>query len=683
MDVCTQPDSDLLSLQPAPSGNAGNSLNPPLSRKQKRVEAAKKEKRIEEALLKLGEQVDCLLQDAAAQLDIEVQMLTSRFLAARATFHESKPTPWQGFVSKMSAVWRDEEDGGQKHKGAAYLNYVVKRISDEGLYTSLSSKEKDELVLYAQELRDSKISAGSARTVNKRLNQGNVRNELYTMAERLQHLHEVTGIEAMMLVVRGKSTDGLKPAYFVSNSARQFLESHISIKMDQFINLLEISCISGAVGIAEENEITRDKLKRLIRDALRASLCAAALSTASDGSGPTIQNADEISAISWTNYKTIVLRYKAVVYGWPMTSEGAMIDPSSIGGKKLLETYLSRITDKLNPTIGFKRLAHEEWVKWCDENSVSAEGLGRMRRVRSDKGKSRKIVESGPILSDAPKSLKRKNQKTIHPSQPAKQSKPNINNNMSDSVATNEPTVGVTQDSPWSLSGDPQDQTFIADPAIILSSTNTPTRSFTFSFPIDNAFLDIQDASTIDSIASSPFEFTPPSPLLSSNTSFSDLQGTMITSPTYPLIQVPAPEPNTMSQATSSATSPGTPRAARLRRRKDPFIVMSPESYASRTPRTRRARTASVSSLASRPNSPSPLPTPSVGNPTELLPPVEPSTIVAPTQGSESVPFGYITHPYVVPEANLAASTPLFAPSIHTTQVVSLYANTEFASPSE
>ncbi|KAG8728478.1 hypothetical protein FRC11_010974, partial [Ceratobasidium sp. 423] len=59
------------------------------------------------------------------------------------------------------------------------------------------------------------------------------------------------------------------------------------------------------MSIAKESKMTQDKVKQLVRDALHASLCAAALSTASDGSGPTIQDADEISAITWMNYKGI------------------------------------------------------------------------------------------------------------------------------------------------------------------------------------------------------------------------------------------------------------------------------------------------------------------------------------------------------------------------------------------
>ncbi|KAG8687671.1 hypothetical protein FRC11_006782 [Ceratobasidium sp. 423] len=707
MDVCSQSNSDLSpTFQPAiQPNNTSAPLEHPLSRKQKRVEAAKKEKQIEGVLLRLGEQVDLLLQDAATELNVEAQVLTSRFLAARSAFHESRPTPWQGFVSKMSTAWKDEEDGGRKHKGAAYLNYVVKRIAEEGLYANLTPKEKEGLVVYAQELRNSKISAGSAKTVDKRLVQGNVKNELYAMADRLRHLHEITGLEAILIIVHGNSTDGLQPAYYASDDARRFLESHISVNMDRFLKLFELSCTSGAVGIAEESKMTRDKVKRLVRDALRASLCAAALSTASDGSGPTIQDADEISAITWTNYKGIVIRYKAVVYGWPMTPEGAMVDPSSVGGQKLLESYLNRITDKLNPTIGFRRLTHDEWTQWCDENNVLEDGLGRTRKVRSDKGKSRKIAESGTIISDAPKSLKRKSRNmTSNASKSSQRSKEKDGSSPGSVVTSNITTAGTSQPRPLAMEH-PSSQLPAVDPTPTLASPNESTSapSVTFDYSTNYVYPDTQVASAA-AFPSSPFEFTRPSPIFVNTATSSNLSETWAASPTYPLVRVPTIqsqqlESANVAQPATSTASPGTPRATRTRRRRDPFIVMSPETFASRTPRPRHPRTGSVSSHDSRPSSPCPRPISSTTcNLVDPLVRVEPSSEVAPPHGSE-LPFGHIIHPALMPEMglnsltlpshmNMAVSSFTQPPLTYTlpvraTTVVSLYSNNEFASPSE
>jgi hypothetical protein len=66
------------------------------------------------------------------------------------------------------------------------MNYIVDRIVREDIYTDLSDKAKQECIDFAQKLRDDKLNTGTARTVDQRLNQGNVKKELFDMCDRVR-----------------------------------------------------------------------------------------------------------------------------------------------------------------------------------------------------------------------------------------------------------------------------------------------------------------------------------------------------------------------------------------------------------------------------------------------------------------------------------------------------------------
>jgi hypothetical protein len=68
---------------------------------------------------------------------------------------------------------------------------------------------------------------------------------------QLIHLHTVTGIEVLTIIVRGKKDDGLKPVYYASDRARAFLESHIGVEAEEFISMMEEASINGATGAYE------------------------------------------------------------------------------------------------------------------------------------------------------------------------------------------------------------------------------------------------------------------------------------------------------------------------------------------------------------------------------------------------------------------------------------------------
>jgi hypothetical protein len=52
----------------------------------------------------------------------------------------------------------------------------------------------------------------------------------------------------MLLVVQGRTEDGLQPIYYATKQARAFTESQLHIPMNHFITLMESAAIGGAAG---------------------------------------------------------------------------------------------------------------------------------------------------------------------------------------------------------------------------------------------------------------------------------------------------------------------------------------------------------------------------------------------------------------------------------------------------
>jgi hypothetical protein len=67
------------------------------------------------------------------------------------------------------------------------MKYVVDRIVEENLYEEAKSNEEEHerYIKIAQKSRDTKTTAGSARTGTQRLEQGNAYKEIEVLGERV------------------------------------------------------------------------------------------------------------------------------------------------------------------------------------------------------------------------------------------------------------------------------------------------------------------------------------------------------------------------------------------------------------------------------------------------------------------------------------------------------------------
>ncbi|KAG8706499.1 hypothetical protein FRC08_001012 [Ceratobasidium sp. 394] len=310
--------------------------------------------KINAALVKLVAKSHEMIEAAAEELDCEVEGLRRLFLANSTAHLHAKPTAWNGLVHEKSKEWADMKS---EFSGGKYIQYVVDRIKNEGLYERMSEADEARYVKITQNLRDSKLSVGSSSTATQRKTLGNVFAELESMGQRLLHLHEVTGIEGMIIAVRGSDKDGMLPVYLSSARARTYLESHLKIDADHFVTLFECSAIGGAPAVANRHRTETQVVKSKVRVALLESLRTAATSIGSDGSEPTITNPLLISSISYSDYINTVRQYKVEVFNWPM-DEDKMVDPSNVGGYNTLNTYLNWIE---HGKAGFRRITNAEW----------------------------------------------------------------------------------------------------------------------------------------------------------------------------------------------------------------------------------------------------------------------------------------------------------------------------------
>ncbi|KAG9090735.1 hypothetical protein FS749_000328 [Ceratobasidium sp. UAMH 11750] len=322
-----------------------------------RVARREKADKINDVLVELQEKAYAMFEEAAQELDCDVEEVRKLFIANSAAHMHAKPTAWNGLVHEKSREWVDMKD---TYSGGKYIQYVVERIKEEGLYEKMSEQDEARYVETAQKLRDSKLNAGSARTMMNRKTPGNVFTELDAMGHRLMHLHNATGIEGVLIAVRGNEKDGMSPVHFSSLKARTFLESYLKLECDHFVSLMECSAVGGASAVALRHRTETQVVKSNVRTALLDSLRKAAMSTGSDGSEPTITNPLIISAISYSDYISFVRQYKVEVFNWPMNGD-KMVDPSNVGGHKILSAYLKRIE---SGEAGFRRITDAEWEEW-------------------------------------------------------------------------------------------------------------------------------------------------------------------------------------------------------------------------------------------------------------------------------------------------------------------------------
>ncbi|CCO36576.1 hypothetical protein BN14_10716 [Rhizoctonia solani AG-1 IB] len=326
---------------------------------------------------------------AAAAYEIEEAL--HNLIESKAT--ELGATVWNGLVHIKSKEWADKK---ADYQGSAFIGYIVERIHKDNLYDidNMSQEEKDSYLKAARQSRAAKLNAGTAKTSTDQLVQGSVKTEASAMMQRLDYLHLNTAIEFILFVVKGRPQDGLVGMYHTSPKARTFMESHLSLPIGHFVELMQGSVLGGAAGLLGSHQNPTQMAKTELRQTFLKSLREAAVSVGKDGSAPMISDPLEISMVEYKNYVNIIRQYKVEMVGWPIDSNGSLVDPGTMGLAKL-RTFTKLINDP-NSDYGFRRISNADWEARCrkyDEGIATGSIKVSTRKVRSDSGKKRKGTE--------------------------------------------------------------------------------------------------------------------------------------------------------------------------------------------------------------------------------------------------------------------------------------------------
>ncbi|QRW03440.1 hypothetical protein RhiLY_02439 [Ceratobasidium sp. AG-Ba] len=366
--------------------------------KQKRAAKRRKEAEIASALIEVEKQVEDVLVQAAKKLDVEPSEVQSRFSAHAAARSQAKVTAYNGLMHEVAQANRHLK---ATHPGCKFMSAVSQLIKEEKLYENLSEERRAELLAVAQKKSDARLTAGASRSDgNQRRRQGTVKKELTNIGLQLDRLNQVTGVESVLVAVRGDDTQGLKPVYYASDGGRRFFETHINVEMGTLTKLMEKSVNGGTTAMVKEYKDNTQAVKAMIRTAMVESLREAALSIPEDGSVSRLNEPGSIASVPWKKYWDLVRTYRVEVFNWPMNTDGSMKDPSHLGGGYRL--YTSYLEDIKTGKRGFRRITDEVWEERMKEhNELVSAGVIDPRKQRSDKGKSKKRQVEPENLADS------------------------------------------------------------------------------------------------------------------------------------------------------------------------------------------------------------------------------------------------------------------------------------------
>ncbi|KAG9079339.1 hypothetical protein FS749_008593 [Ceratobasidium sp. UAMH 11750] len=589
----------------APPTTAQTALN------AKRAAKRHKEAEIIKALHDVESEVYKLLDTAAERLGVETSELRARFMAqGAAQQHAAEPTAWNGFLHMKA---KELAHLKSQFPGVLFMNEVSRQVKQSGEYDQLTEQELQHYKAITQKVRDDRLSAGKLGDGDsQQLTQGSVKKDLVDIVLDLDCIYEATKVESVLFVVKGNSDAGLKPIYYASPKAREFVESHIKLKVPQFLHLMEKSVDGGAIGVAGAYKNDTQSVKGRLRTVMVESLRAAATTQADDGSEPYLDDPEKIATVSWKHYWVMVRNYRVEAFNWPMSDDGAsMKDPSDLGGY----TELSRLLEDVESgKRGFRRLTDADWEARMEEYRTSVEAgtvTAHKRKPRADRGQTKKRPAA---LTDSANPAKKKRTAKATAAEPA-----NTTTIRSTTPASPAPSVtraSPSQPTPAVVNDELPD---VAAPEHSNSSALAPdmqschgnfvghdSPGFEPHTPIlapRTALFDTTLATTpLATVADSNYSMTglgywdsyagndsPPLPdHLRVNVSSNPLPFYQASNPPpvlYPLQPyVPSPTPSSSTQPPTISV-PTTPR-----RRRDPWQVTTPETYPLQTARHRRKK---------------------------------------------------------------------------------------------
>ncbi|KAG8713746.1 hypothetical protein FRC11_011153 [Ceratobasidium sp. 423] len=344
-------------------------------------------KNIDEKALQINELVKNAIAEGAAELDIDEGELMSRFALIAPLSETRRPNYYNGLISHYSKEWKSEYDGPPKQ----YLSYVVQRINRENLAENLSDEEIERYVKVAEEARASNKELQAARTTRKKA-VSRAFAELQTIHERLLTLNNTVGVEFVLFVTRGALEDDVEPFYSSSEKAAKFMHGQVSMAPKDILQLMDLYVIGDGQGAEDIANGERNLHRRSVQDKLRDSLLKAAKGTGADTS--------KFRHVQYKQYAELVLKYKVILRGYPLTPDGGMVRPSDFpGGIKGLRHAERQLTtghwgfDKIDETIYNEWKARYEAAK---ENDEPTPVPPHIEVTGSEYKKKEQVTDTGP-----------------------------------------------------------------------------------------------------------------------------------------------------------------------------------------------------------------------------------------------------------------------------------------------
>ncbi|KAH9912146.1 uncharacterized protein BXZ73DRAFT_43934, partial [Epithele typhae] len=248
---------------------------------------------------------------------------------------------WNAFVSKELRLHNKEMNTNDR-----VSSEFIKNLADR--WHAMSEEEREDMCRDTVEaLNERREERGRAIPNIAIANFNDSRATLMAVVEELDGLHERTGVEVLLVAVRGDRANYLKPwVYRSSERIEEFIELLTGKALGTLAARIEAWCLTGLNGLTQKHKSTvldlKSKIGALIMEKLQA------MSTR--GSPPAMWYSDFP--------KRITYKFGVVLENWPLETFQA---PGRFNSLKFLNVLRSAWE---SGTTRFRSLTNEELLTW-------------------------------------------------------------------------------------------------------------------------------------------------------------------------------------------------------------------------------------------------------------------------------------------------------------------------------
>ncbi|KDQ49652.1 hypothetical protein JAAARDRAFT_143106 [Jaapia argillacea MUCL 33604] len=321
------------------------------------------------------------LDNAWGEIEAIKDRLAAKYSKSRARvgmdIHGGRGSLSKGRRNKTSAwnafVWKMRQTAGESApQGRGVLTDITQDPDFRTRYEATSQEERES---YIAELEQHKATNAKAQRISTRSKTNDVVHTVAAIEDELVNLGLHTGIEAMLVVVKGSTNMTTKPRMFTTERIENFLAGTLKIDPGDFVTRMEGCALGGLKGAANHKH-RLSSARSFLRELINSKLIE-------------ITN-DTAASMKWTQYwRDIVVKYRVVIHGWP--------DDIPFGNLsdvvKTLHEYESLTRKWQKGKITFRTLTEQEFAAMDEKRQQQVENgeidEPALRKTRSDKGRKR------------------------------------------------------------------------------------------------------------------------------------------------------------------------------------------------------------------------------------------------------------------------------------------------------